>query len=118
MDEYQIARKLGWLSIGLGVAELTMPKTVARTMGVDGGKRLIQLFGLREIAAGVGILSQRKRAPWLWARVAGDALDVAALIAAMVASKKRGVVAATLATVAAVAVADIVCAGQLTREGA
>ena len=62
MDEHQIATKLGWLSIGLGVAELTMPKTVARTMGVDGGKRLIQLFGLREIAADVDILSQRKRA--------------------------------------------------------
>ena len=118
MDEHQIARKLAWLSIGLGLAEVTMPKTVARTMGLERGHRLIQAFGLREIAAGVGLLTQRKRSPWLWARVAGDALDVAALIAALTASRKRGLVAAALASVAAVTVADVVCAGQLTREGA
>lgn len=118
MNERTIARGLGWFSIGLGLAEVTMPKTMARTMGLQGGHRLIQAFGLREIAAGIGILSQRKRAPWLWARVAGDALDVAALVAALAASRKRGVVAAALASVAAVTVADVVCAGQLTREGA
>jgi hypothetical protein len=86
-------------------------------MGLQRGHRLIQAFGLREIAAGVAILTQQKRAPWLWARVAGDAVDIAALIAAVAVSRKRGVVAAAMVSVAAVTLADVVCAGQLTREG-
>jgi uncharacterized membrane protein len=40
-------------------------------------------MGLREIAAGVGILSQRRPSAWMWGRVAGDALDLALLGAAM-----------------------------------
>src|SRR5262249_52725801 len=111
MDEHHIAQKLAWFSIGLGLAEVTMPGRFARGMGLQKGHRLIQAFGLREIAAGVGILTQRKRAPWLWARVAGDALDIAGLVAALTASRKRGAVAAALASVAVVAMADVVCAG-------
>ena len=118
MDEHQIARQLGWFSIGLGVAEVTMPGQLTKALGISGGKRLIQVFGLREIAAGVGILTQRKRAPWLWARAAGDALDFGVLVAALVTSRKRAVVTAALAGVAAFAVADVICAGQLGREEA
>jgi hypothetical protein len=118
MDEHHIARKLAWFSIGLGLAELTMPKRFTGGMGLQRGHRLIQAFGLRQIAAGTAILTQQKRAPWLWARVAGDALDIAALIAAVASSRKRGVVAAAMVSVAAVTLADVVCAGQLTREGA
>ncbi len=118
MDERQIARKLAWLSIGLGLAQVTMPKAFTKGMGLQRGHRLVQAFGMREVAAGVAILTQRKRAPWLWARVAGDALDIAGLVAAMAASRRRGVVAAAMVSVAAVTLADVVCAGQLSREGA
>ena len=42
---------------------------------------LRRAYGVREIAAGMGILGSRNgdRAPWVWSRVAGDALDLASL---------------------------------------
>jgi hypothetical protein len=74
-NEHRVARVLGWFSIGLGAAELLAPKAVCRSLRVDCDERLVQAFGAREIAAGVGILSQRNPTPWLWGRVAGDAVD-------------------------------------------
>ncbi len=118
MDERQIARGLGWLSIGLGLAEVAMPRKMANALGVAGGERLIRVFGLREIASGVMILSQNRRAPWLWARVAGDALDIGALGVAMRSSNRRGAVGAAIAGVAAITALDVICGGQLMREEA
>ncbi|HET7434356.1 MAG TPA: hypothetical protein VFN10_06535 [Thermoanaerobaculia bacterium] len=118
MDEHHIARNLGWFSIALGLTELAAPRQLARALGIDRGTGLIRAFGAREIAAGVGILTQRKRAPWLWARVAGDVLDLGALVAALVASRKRGAVTAAIAAVTAVTALDVICGGQLTREEA
>ena len=46
-------------------------------MGFRCSERVVRLYGAREIATGVGILLAWKRAPWVWARVAGDALDIA-----------------------------------------
>jgi hypothetical protein len=76
-----IARGLGWFSIGLGLAELVAPRTMADLTGVR-SPGLLQLYGLREIACGLGILSSQRPTPWLWARVAGDALDLATLAGA------------------------------------
>jgi hypothetical protein len=118
MDERRIAQNLALFSLALGMAEIAAPKPMMKMLGVRRGHRLIQVFGVRELVAGVGLLAPGKRAPWLWARVAGDVLDVGALCAAMAVSRKRGSVAAALASVLAVAVVDVVCAGQLTRENA
>src|SRR3954471_18313965 len=68
-----LARFLGWFSIGLGMAELLAPREMARLGGVR-QEGLLQAYGLREIATGIGILSSPQPAGWLWARVAGDAL--------------------------------------------
>ncbi|HLH01466.1 MAG TPA: SRPBCC family protein [Bryobacteraceae bacterium] len=73
---------LGWFSVGLGLTEMIAPGTLARIIGLpDRGKNRAwtRFYGAREVAAGIGILSQSKPAPWLWARVAGDALDLASL---------------------------------------
>ena len=75
------ARGLGWFSIGLGAAEVLMPRLLARALGMRGGSALLFLYGLREIATGVGILKAKNQTPWLWGRVAGDALDLATLTA-------------------------------------
>ena len=75
-----LSKALGWFSIALGVAELAAPGGVARLIGVhdsDDNRRLLQAFGLRELAAGIGILAQPDRPAWLWARVGGDVLDLA-----------------------------------------
>src|SRR5678816_3384727 len=73
------ARALGWFSIGLGMAELLAPRAMARTTGLRGRHALIRACGLREIATGIGLLASDNPRPWLWARVAGDALDVITL---------------------------------------
>ena len=72
------------------------------------------LVGLRELACGVGILSKRRPAGWVWARVAGDMMDIALLGAAMAsgAPRRDRVVAAT-AAVLGVTAADLYDAVQL-----
>jgi hypothetical protein len=76
----RVARNLGWFSIGLGLMELLAPSRVTRFLGLYGQERLVQAFGLREIASGILSLSVDKKAG-LWSRVAGDGLDIATLIA-------------------------------------
>jgi len=78
------ARALGWFSIGLGLAELAMPRALARAAGMPNVPTLTRVYGLREIGTGIGILTSKDPAPWLWGRVAGDALDVATVGAGLV----------------------------------
>jgi hypothetical protein len=74
-----LVKGLGWFSIGLGVAELLAPRATAQAAGVRHGKNLLQAYGVREIATGIGLLTSKDPQPWLWARVGGDALDLATL---------------------------------------
>lgn len=74
----RIAQGLGVLSIGLGLAEILFPGTIARALGLNGRKGLLRAYGVREIAAGVGAL-QPNPAPAMWSRVAGDLIDMATL---------------------------------------
>jgi uncharacterized membrane protein len=113
-----LARGLGWFSIGLGLAELLAPRGIAKIAGLRGDNNgLIRLFGLREIAHGVGIFMQGKRpAGAVWSRVAGDALDLAALGKAFASpDTKKGRVAFATANVLGVAALDVLCAQQLSR---
>ena len=115
----RVARGLGWFSIGLGLAELVAPRVVAKLCGGQGKHTgLIRLYGLREVAAGIMIFSQgRKPAAGLWARVAGDAIDLAtlALAAANPRTNKVGVAFATV-NVLGVTALDVLCAQQLSVE--
>ncbi len=74
-----LSRALGWFSIGLGLAELVGARDLARTMGMREARPLIRGFGLREIGTGLAILGAPAGPGGLWARVAGDLLDLAAL---------------------------------------
>ena len=71
------ARALAWFGIGLGLAELLMPRKVAHAAGALNLPLLTRTHGLREIGTGIGILTSRDPSPWLWGRVAGDAIDIA-----------------------------------------
>jgi hypothetical protein len=102
----RIARGLGWFSIALGVAEIVMPRAVARACGMKDGAAAVRLYGLREIAVGIGILRTRNPAPWLWARVAGDVMDASTLAADADltntrALRRTGVALANVATITA-----------------
>lgn len=79
MGDQRLARGLGWLSIGVGLTELTFAESICRFLGVRGRAGLMRVLGAREIATGMGLLSQPERRPWLWGRIAGDAIDLALL---------------------------------------
>jgi hypothetical protein len=109
------ARALGWFSIGLGLAELAMPKALARLAGAPNMPTLTRVFGLREIGTGIGILTSKDPSPWLWGRVAGDALDIATVGAGLV---TRGRPVRTLTSVAmlvGIAYIDMKVAEQAPR---
>jgi hypothetical protein len=101
------ARALGWFSIGLGLAELAMPRVLARAAGAPDLPRLTRAFGLREIGTGVGILTSKDPSPWLWSRVAGDALDVATVGAGLLTRGRPVRTLTTLAMLAGIAYIDV-----------
>lgn len=70
---------LGWLGVGIGIAELLMPRTLAQTTGLPARTRLMRAMGVREIVTGAGILLQPHQSGWRWSRVAGDMLDLSLL---------------------------------------
>lgn len=107
------ARVLGWFSIGLGVAELVMPRVLARAAGMPNVPALTRLYGLREIGVGVGLLTSKDPAPWLWGRVAGDVLDMATVGVGLVTAGKPVRTLTTLAALGSIAWIDM-----QTAEGA
>jgi uncharacterized membrane protein len=119
-DPERLARGLGWFSIGLGLAAVAAPRYVSRLVGVrdDGNTRaVLRAVGLREIVTGVGILTQRRPAGWLWARAGGDVMDLALLGLALKsdgASRPR--VAAAAAAVVGIMALDVRGGEQLRQR--
>jgi len=111
----RLAVGLGWFSVGLGLAELAAPGAISRWLGVDDHAKLVRSYGLREIAAGVGILTNSKIAPHLWGRVAGDAVDLASLGAALRdEDSNRRAVAIAIGAVVGITVLDILAGKSLS----
>jgi len=112
-----LAPGLGWFSIALGLIEVLAPRALAGALGMSGRERLLQFYGLRELGAGAGILLSKRPAPWLWARVAGDALDLATLLAHARPGNPRSAGLGTgIAAVAGVTLLDIASAQAWSRE--
>src|SRR5918994_5784881 len=112
-----LARGLGVFSIALGLVEVVAARSLTRALGMQGNETLVRLYGLREIAKGVGILASNDPMPWMWGRVAGDALDLATLATGLEGDNpKRDNVMLALASVAGVTALDIYCAQTLSRE--
>jgi len=115
----RLARGLGWFSVGLGLAELLTPGTIAKISGVSEKRTgLIRLYGLRELASGIAIFSQKNPAEALWTRVAGDVLDLTSLsLACLSPDAKRGRLTFATTNVLAVTALDVICAKQLSNGG-
>lgn len=105
-----LARGLGWLSIGLGITDIALGGSIARSIGLKGKKWLVRGYGAREVATGVGILASENPTPWIWARIAGDGLDLATIAPSMGRHGRKGVNAAiAFAMVAGVTALDVLC---------
>jgi uncharacterized membrane protein len=122
--EAELARFLGWFSLGLGVPQTIAPGRVNRLIGVrdDRTSRAWQrVVGARELAAAAGIFSRPRPAGWLWARVAGDIKDLALLASAWRNKElSPGRLAAATASVAGITAVDAFTATRMSRvpEGA
>ena len=114
-----IARGLGWLSVGLGLAQIIAPRAVCRLAGLPPAPTLMRVIGLRELACGIGIITRRNPAPWLKARVAGDAMDLVCLAAAVPMSASRGArLGAAFGAIAGVTALDVYCSDELSERRA
>ena len=116
-----LADFLGYFSIGLGLAELVAPTLMSRLIGVkhpdDRNRNTMRLMGVREIGNGIAILSKQQPAEALWARVAGDALDLALLGRTLAnPDNDRGRTLFATANVLAVTALDVMAAKQLSRQ--
>jgi uncharacterized membrane protein len=118
LDAATLARGLGWFSIAIGAVTVLAPRTLSSVAGVGrGGGSAMRSAGVRELANGVGILSQRNPAPWLWSRVVGDVVDLALLATALrPGNPGRGRAAFSFAAVAGVLALDTLAAAHLTKH--
>jgi len=118
-DKDRVTNFLGWFSIGLGLAEVLAPEAVARLIGVDEerNRRLLRAYGMRELAAGVGILARPKPTYWMWNRVIGDTVDIASMGKAMQAyDTDPAKLRMAMLAVAGITVLDIASSVRLTSE--
>ena len=117
MNAITLARGLGWFSVALGTAELFGGRRMAESLGMEDRTPLFRLFGLREIAVGLGILSRPNTPALLWARAGGDALDLAALATGLRADNpRRTEVDIAIGMVAAVTALDLLCGYRLQER--
>jgi hypothetical protein len=99
-------------------SSFSRPAGSASRSGSRVRRKLIQAYGLREIATGVGILAPRNPAPWIWARVGGDALDIATLSSGCPTGQRRTNAGLAIASVMGVTALDVTCAVGLQRRRA
>lgn len=113
----RLAGQLGWLSIGIGAVQFIAARALARRLGLPpGAAEVVRGFGLRGLVTGAGLIGEGNRRPWVFGRVAGDAMDLAALAATLPRAGRPTAVATGLVAVAAVTVLDLITAEALRTE--
>lgn len=115
MDYRKLGFGLGLFSVGLGIAELAASKRIARSHAAEERDGVVRIFGARELFAGAALLSGPAHSVRGWNRVAGDAMDIAALGLAARRAPQNKAIWGALAFVAATAL-DIVTAIGLDRS--
>jgi len=100
---------------GLGRSQFP-PSGIPATGWLSGTRSpsVMRLVGMRELTAGVGILTQRDREPWLWSRVVGDTFDLAALSVTLARGGRRARAAVALAAAAGATALDVFAALRLS----
>ena len=120
MSSFPAARALGWASLAIGITEIVAARWLEEQMGIDDHEDLIRGFGVRELATGATILAQpglnKTVAVGMWSRVAGDALDLAALGAAGEKTRRPSGLATITAMVLTITGLDILVASRVQME--
>lgn len=112
----ELAQGLGWFSIGLGLTEVACGGAIARWLGMPRSATIIRAYGVRELLQGIGILGARDPTPWISARVAGDALDIATVLPGLEGhNPRKDNVVIALVALAGVTAADVICARSLSE---
>jgi hypothetical protein len=120
MDYKKVGVGLGYFSIALGLLELAAPGRLARCLGVEerSAKRVIGIFGARELLAGAALLRGPAVSTNVWNRVIGDAMDLGALGLAFTRSNRKMAVAGALGFVGGATLLDALTARGLDRQTA
>jgi len=115
-----LAKFLGVFSLGLGLAEMLAPKQLAELIGIEPDSRnckLLRAMGAREFLNGVAVLASSDPSKAMWARVSGDAVDIACLGTALAnEDNDRRKTAFATANVLAVTAMDVLCATRLSSS--
>jgi hypothetical protein len=112
MMSLRVQQGLGWLSVGLGLTQLTFADGICRLLRVRGRANVVRLLGARELLMGMGLLSQRQWRPWVWGRVAGDALELSLVGATLGRPGNLGWRIAATAAVLGITLVDVITATQ------
>ena len=116
VHDIELAKGLGFFSIGLGLTELFAGGMLSRILGL-GQPSLVRAFGARELAAGIYVLASPDAPAGVWARVGGDVLDLAVLGSALGPSNRnRGAAMVATLMVAGVTALDVLCATSLNKR--
>ncbi|MGH1571100.1 cyclase dehydrase [Methylobacterium sp. P31] len=112
----ELAHGLGWFSIGLGLTEVAFGDAIASWLGKPRAAPVIRAYGVRELLQGAGIFGSRDPTPWISARVAGDALDIATVLPGLEGENPRkDNVLIALVALAGVTAVDVICAQNLAE---
>lgn len=118
MNFDKVGRALGMFSLGLGLMQVLMPRRIQQLVGVRGDHtRLIRLAGVREIMHALLIYMQARPNQGVWTRVAGDAMDLALLRAALNSPRNdQNRVTMATAAVAGITALDVLTATLISRK--
>jgi hypothetical protein len=61
MDEHGLARALGWVSIGVGLAIVAAPGPLMQAIGLGDRPNLGRFLGVRDLVLGAGLLLGQHR---------------------------------------------------------
>ncbi len=118
----RLAFALGLFSVGLGLTQVLAPRRVVRAVGLkddEQNRKTMLTVGLREMATGVGLLTQPRSASFAWGRVLGDAMDLALLGRAFRSDRaNQSRVAAATAAVVGVTILDVIAGQKLSGADA
>jgi hypothetical protein len=79
VDEYKLARMVGLVSLGVGLALLAAPARTTESFGMGEHNELGRFLGVRDLILAAGLLYSENPASWLRARAVSDATDAALL---------------------------------------